>query len=727
MNRTTRWSMMILQSTSLLLFLVAWAQAQGLITGRIVDHDSKEPLPGANIQVLSTLRGGISDADGRFSIGSLSEGVYSLRFSMIGYHTLVLNRITVEATKATPLNVALKPTAIEMDPMVVSAGKTKQSLDQTPVSLSVVTSMEIKQRNPTNIIEALETAPGVHFIGNQINIRGSTGYTFGAGNKVLLLLDGVPVYASDSGEFNWDMLPPLDIEQIEVLKGAGSTLWGASALGGVVNVLTKDPSPQAKVLYAFSVGKYDKPYYEEWQWTDPNRLHFTREDVSYSRRYRRLGLRLSAGRLMTTGYTQLGDAQKYNLTGKFDYQFAKGIKWTGYAAYSLIGRGFFVQWKGPNDPYEVDPANLNNHAEVHQLNTYSKLVIPFSSRFSVNARASFVRTLMGNQFGEGSGFNPAFGQGAEVQADWIPHSGHIITGGVQYQHDAGSTKYFGEHKGFFIGPYLQNEWKMRENLRMTTGFRYDRYQLIGGVKEDLFSPRFGFNWQPWPTTSLRASLGSGFRAATIVERFLELTIMNFKIVANPELKAESSWAYDLGFRQYLNENWNVDVSLFDNEYWELIEAHMDLIRGQVQFRNIPRARISGVEATSNWSHSFTVKNLLIRPGLQASLTVMDHKELEWREPLTYRPKRISALKASLRIQKFTAQMDYRYASRIEAVKIYPINNRVPMKFIDVRFTYDLGFVSLKAGVSNVHQYNYAPMESNLMPMRTFTLGIQGEL
>ena len=154
---------------------------------------------------------------------------------------------------------------------------------------------------------------------------------------------------------------------------------------------------------------------------------------------------------------------------------------------------------------------------------------------------------------------------------------------------------------------------------------------------------------------------------------------------------------------------------------------MDLIRGQVQFRNIPRARISGVEATSNWSHSFTVKNLLIRPGLQASLTVMDHKELEWREPLTYRPKRISALKASLRIQKFTAQMDYRYASRIEAVKIYPINNRVPMKFIDVRFTYDLGFVSLKAGVSNVHQYNYAPMESNLMPMRTFTLGIQGEL
>jgi outer membrane receptor for ferrienterochelin and colicins len=711
----------------LILMAVNYVWAAGTITGLVSDADSKSPLPGANIQVLSTLRGGVSDAKGRFTITNIPDGNYAVRFSMIGYHTRLLDQVQVVEGKAVSLNVLLKPTTIEMDPMVVSAGKTKQSLDQTPVSLSVVTSMEIKQRNPTNIIEALETAPGVHFIGNQINIRGSTGYTFGAGNKVLLLLDGVPVYASDSGEFNWDMLPPLDIEQIEVLKGAGSTLWGASALGGVVNVITKDPSQQTKVLFAFSAGRYDKPYYDEWQWTDPNRLHFTREDISFSRRFRNLGVRLSAGRLMTTGYTQLGDAKKYNLTGKFDYQFARGIKWTGYIAYSDIARGFFLQWKGANDPYEVEASNLKNHARVHQLNSYSKLVIPFSSRFSLNLRASFVRTLMGNQFGEGSGFNPAFGEGAEVQADWIPYKGHIVTAGAQYQHDTGSAKYFGDHKGFFIGPFLQDEWKVRENFRLTSGFRYDRYQLIGGLKEDLFSPRIGANWQPWPTTSLRVSAGSGFRAATIVERYLELAIMNFKIVANPQLKAESSWAYDFGFRQYLNENWNVDISLFDNEYWELIEAHMDLIRGQVQFRNIPRARIRGIEATSNWSHTLIIKNRRVTPGLQASLTMMDHMELQYHEPLPYRPRRIAGLKSSLRIQKLTAQLDYRYASKIEAVKIYPINKRVPMKFIDFRLGYDLGLLSFRVGVSNINQYNYAPMESNLMPMRTFTVGLQGEL
>lgn len=712
----------------LLLFLL-WplaGVAADSIIGTIRDAETRTPLPGANIQVLNTLRGAVTDAQGHFVVRDLDRGTYTLRVSMIGYHLQMVERIRVDDAPA-QVSVNLKPTPIEMDPMVVSAGKTKQSLDQASVSLSVVTSQEIQQRQPANIIEALENAPGIHFIGNQINIRGSTGYTFGAGNKVLLLLDGVPVYASDSGEFNWDMLPPLDIEQIEVLKGAGSTLWGASALGGVVNVLTKDPSPKGKLLFAWSGAKYDKPYFSQWQWTDPNRLHYTREDISYSRRFNRLGMRVSAGRLMTTGYTQLGDAQKYNLTGKIDYQFSSGIKWIGYGAYSYIDRGFFIQWKGPNDPYEVDPSHLGNHAAVHQLNAYTKLIVPFSSQFSVNVRASLVRTLMGNQFGEGSGFNPAFGQGAEVQADWIPRPSHVITMGVQYQHDAGSAKYFGDHKGFFLGPYLQNEWKMRANLRLTTGFRYDRYQLIGGVKEDLFSPRLGLNWQPWPTTSLRASAGSGFRAATIVERYLQLAIMNFKIVANPALKAESSWAYDFGVRQYINENWNLDVSLFDNEYWELIEAHMDLIRGQVQFRNIPRARIQGLEATSSWHYTFNIWNLRCTPGLQASITVMDHKDLKYHEPLTYRPKRIGNVRASMKVANVTLQVDYRYASRIDAVKIYPINNRVPMKFIDARLSVDVGRLSIKAGVNNLDQYNYAPMESNLMPMRSFTLGLQGEL
>ena len=574
-------------------------------------------------------------------------------------------------------------------------------------------------------IEALETAPGVHFVGNQINIRGSTGYTFGAGNKVLLLLDGIPVYASDTGQFNWDLLPPMEIRQIEILKGGGSALWGASALGGVVNIITKSPDPRGKFMFAFSAGKYDHPLYEEWTWTDPNRLHYNRADVSYSQQKGKVGFRLSAGQAMTTGYSELGDMRKNNVTGKVDVQVSRGLRWTAYGAYSLVRRGFFIQWKGQNDPYEVDPVNLKNRAATNQLALYTKLNWTPSPRLSFSARASLVRTLMGNQFGQNAGFNPAYGQGAELQILWITRSNHTITCGVQGQFDTGSTKYFGDHRGYAIGPYIQDEWRCLPNMRIIAGIRYDRYQLMGGKAEDLFSPRIGWNWQISQKSVIRASVGSGFRAATILERFMELAIMNFKIKKNEMLRPERSWAYDLGLRHNFSPHWTLDLSLFDNEYWDLIEAHLDLIRGQIQFRNIPRARIRGIEMMTQFTRPILYRNVRIVPGLKLSLTLMDHHDLQWGEPLVYRPKQLLTLESSLLIGAFVLEADYRYASKIDAVKLYPINDRVPMKFLDVRLSWDLWKLTFLIGAKNLLQYNYAPMESNLLGMRSFFVGLRG--
>ena len=702
------------------------AIASSNIAGKVIDKNTKRPLTNANVQVLSTLLGAGSDAQGNFLIQNIRPGSYSIRVSMMGYRAITIEKCTVPDNETISLSIELEETSIEFDPIIVTAGKIEQRQDQAPVSISVITAKEISTKNPVNLIEALETASGINFIGNQINIRGSTGYAFGAGNKVLLLLDGVPVYASDTGEFNWDLLPPLDIDRIEVLKGAGSTLWGASALGGVINIITKSATAEGKFLLSVKAGKYDQPYYDEWQWTNHDRLYYFREDVSYSRKFDRLGVRVSAGHSASTGFTQLGDFQKYNLTGKIEYQFPNDVKWTNYVAYNYVDRGFFVQWKGQNDPYQVDETNLNNYVALNQLNLYTKIAIPFSSRFALNIRGSLIRTLMGNQFGEGNNFNPAFGQGLELQSNWIPHPHHQVTIGLQYQSDAGSAKYFGDHRGFFLGPYLQDEWKIRENVRLTAGFRYDRYQLIGDRQEDLFSPRLGLNWQPWQATSFRASIGSGFRAATIVERFLELSVMNFKIISNPDLKAESCQAFDLGIRHYFSSNWNIDISLFNNEYFELIEAHLDLIRGQIQFRNISRARIQGIEATSNISVPMKIFGITFTQNFQANITAMDHQDLKWNDPLPYRPKLLATLKSLCLIGKAQLHIDYRYASRIEAVKLYPINDRVPMKFLDARLSYDLKNFIIQFGVSNLLQYNYAPMESNLMPMRTFTASIQAE-
>ena len=642
---------------------------------------------------------------------------------MMGYRSAVIRPVEVRPGRRVRLTVRLQPAVLQLEPVVVSASKMRQSVMESPVSLSVVTGRDIRRRQPLDLRQALEMAPGIHFVGEQINIRGSTGFTFGAGNKVLLLLDGVPVYASDTGEFNWDLIAPEDVKQIEVVKGAGSALWGAAALGGVVNIITREPDPRGRFRYTFTVGKYDHPAFRQWEWTDWGRLHYTRQTFSYSRRTRAVGLRLSLNRMMDTGYRQLGDAKKLGGTVKLDYHLPGGGLWTNYASGSWISRGFFIQWKGQNHPYEVDPTQLGNRAHINQLSVYSRLALPLSPSLAVKLRVSVVRTLMGNQFGQPGAFNPAFGKGAELQLDWIPVSRHSLTLGFQLQRDGGDTRYFGSHVGVYLAPYVQDEWRIRPNVRLTAGLRYDRYVLDRTRREDLVSPRLGLNWKLAPQTAFRASVGSGFRAATIVERFLELEVMNFTVKANPGLRSERSWAYEVGVRHYLTADWVVDASAFRTDYDQLIEAHLDLIRGNIQFRNIPRARIQGVEVSSDFSQPVRLLGRTADLALRGSVTWMHHEELEFHDPLPYRPNVLARGEASLSGRRLELLLEHRYASKIEQVKIYPINQRVPMKFWDAGLRLRWRALTLQLFCRNVFNYNYAPMESNLMPPRRWEVGL----
>jgi hypothetical protein len=105
---------------------------------------------------------------------------------------------------------------------------------------------------------------------------------------------------------------------------------------------------------------------------------------------------------------------------------------------------------------------------------------------------------------------------------------------------------------------------------------------------------------------------------------------------------------------------------------------------------------------------------------------MQHEDRQWQEPLP--PAAVlGSVKAAVKTGALQVEIDYRYASKIEAVKVYPINDRVAMKFLDGRISYYWRDYSVQLGVYNILQYNYAPMESNLMTMRHFTLGLKGEL
>jgi len=362
------------------------------------------------------------------------------------------------------------------------------------------------------------------------------------------------------------------------------------------------------------------------------------------------------------------------------------------------------------------------------VNFYTKYNWILSPKAALKFRLSYLMTLMGNQFVQSVDFNPARGFGAELQGELLPWARTEITYGSEFKWDTGSTKYFGDHQGYTIGLYCQAENKIRQNLRLTTGIRYDRYQLIDGLAQSLVSPRLGLNYKPFESTVLRTSAGSGFRAATIAERYLDFESNSVVVEANPELKAEASWSYDIGWRQYITPNWFFEVGAFRNDFENLIE--IDLRQSQIQFakdirvavrfQNLLQARIQGLELTSSghwWKD---------RLRLLATATILDHEDVSTGKPLTYRPKVIAFFNPSLHFHSWEFHVDYRYASRIEAVKLFQYDDRVPQKVWNFRLIYHLANIDFQVAFNNALDYYYTEIERTMGEVRNFTISMIGE-
>ena len=120
---------------------------------------------------------------------------------------------------------------------------------------------EIRQRNSTSLDDALRYVRGVNMTGTQVNIRGSSGYSLGAGSRVLMLLDGIPFFAGDTGELNFEAIPMGQVDRIEVVKGASSALYGSNALGGVINIITKPIPETPETIVRTYGGMYNRPTY----------------------------------------------------------------------------------------------------------------------------------------------------------------------------------------------------------------------------------------------------------------------------------------------------------------------------------------------------------------------------------------------------------------------------------------------------------------------------------
>ena len=146
--------------------------------------------------------------------------------------------VEIKSDATTNLKVRLVPSKFDFKTVVISAGKHAQRIEEVPVSMEVLKPKYIENSNQTTMETAVEQIPGVTVIDGQANIRGGSGFSYGAGSRVLVLVDDLPLLAGDAGDVKWSFLPIENIGQVEVIKGASSALFGSSALNGVINMRT---------------------------------------------------------------------------------------------------------------------------------------------------------------------------------------------------------------------------------------------------------------------------------------------------------------------------------------------------------------------------------------------------------------------------------------------------------------------------------------------------------
>ena len=209
---------------SLLFILAAVSlngQREGTVQGRVLDAESGEPMVAVNISA-DRRTGTISGEAGEFSL-SLSPGTHLMEFFYVGYEVAKRN-IRLSGGETLVLEIRMRTTSKMLDEVVVSAGKYEQKLSDVTVSMELIKPYQLSNQNITSLDMILERTSGVSILDGQPSIRGGSGFSYGVGSRVLMLVDDLPMISGDAGDIKWNYMPVENLHQVEVIKGASSVL-----------------------------------------------------------------------------------------------------------------------------------------------------------------------------------------------------------------------------------------------------------------------------------------------------------------------------------------------------------------------------------------------------------------------------------------------------------------------------------------------------------------------
>ncbi len=706
-GRSTRAS----TALALLCALPLAAQTPPAIRGVVVDENGI-PVAGAEVLVRSTPLRVLTGGDGGFAVPTSDGDTYTLFVVADGYASA---EVAVAANASERLRIPLEPLLFDTPGVTVTASRTTVRPGEAPASVAMLSGEELRRRDVTDLREALPFAQGVTFNAGQMDIRGSSGIARGVGSRVLMLLDGHRALTGVESGIDYGILPLLDVDRIEVVKGPNSTLWGTNALAGVVNVITRPPLGPPRTTVRGYYGVFDTPV--NLDFTD-ERLSMRGLQIQHSRQIGNAAVAVFAGREGSDGFRQNGGHERWQWRAKAVFGAESSGPLEVFASGKREDLEEFFTWLSPERRLEVDPAELGDWRRNSDL-VFGMTAIPVATAaLKVQLRPQLQHVRNRNHFHDNQDFHRSTRVGTDLQVSFFSGGRHAVTvGGEASRTHVASNFLSPTPQVVDLALFVQDEIEFSDRLRSSVGIRLDSHKA-SAVEGDLaLNPKIGLVFQATPETSLRTSLSRGYRSPSVSEQFTRTIHFGFQVVPNLELRGESAWAGELGATVVPNERLWLDAGLFWSQYSGLIEVTAAPDRPfTFQFGNVAEARVRGLDA------GMRVGVVPQKLNLHTNYLFIDSRDLDTDRPLAYRSRH--NLTTTLSGWADAVALDVRHRSEAETVLAYPLDERGPITLLDLRLALKVMDMDVQAKVENLLQAEYVDIqERNPGATRSFRVTV----
>lgn len=606
-----------------------------IVQGIITDNQTKEPLAFVNIGVKGMPAGTFSDVHGFYQIELTGKECIFL-VSYVGYENLE-KYVLLDGQKKILLDLKMVPIAKELSTLVISSSKYEQKLENSIATIEVLKSQAIQISNPSSVDKAIDKIPGITIVDNEPQIRGGSGFSSGLGSRVMIMVDDIPVLRGDAGRPDWAFLPVDNVEQIEVVKGASSVVYGSSAITGAVNIRTAYPKDKPESKVSVFTGMYSKPEQRSQSpWSGMNPMIFG-ASLSHLQKFDNFDLGFGMNIYNDDGYVK-GSPKPLSDTGFNVGQFEKRIKFyfntrvrnkkikgltyglNGNLMYSDNSEAFF--WYDSVNRYRSYPGSLSHFQGVtFYVDPFIKYFTKTGNSHSLKNRIYYGNTMANNN--QSNRYLTVYNE-YQFTHKFVKLDDLMLAAGVvnTFSHSFGkvfsgklaadsttTANENGTYNSDNLAVYAQFEKKFFDRLTILVGGRWEYYQ-ISRLFENKPIYRSGLNYELTKATFLRASIGQGYRAPSIGERYITTNSGGFGFYPNPNLKSETCISYEVGIKQLFKFGKFVgmaDVSAYLENYDNYVEFNFGGWGRNIsvtkdlgfKFLNIGLARIYGVDMTFN--------------------------------------------------------------------------------------------------------------------------------